>query len=277
MCGCVTSYPLHNFRTRGVVRVAGVARQHWYDLTRNAAGMSRLLALIALAALTLSAFPYEASANSYKPSSAGVTLEVVMNEDGRVNVKGARVREVLDSGFTAETLWGAGKLMWTVETGENTPILRKDGGRIALAEVTAGDYVSFTGTIQTTMAPFTIDATTVRDWSVSKNNVVHSGTVSEIDTEARTLTLLTGDGELITIKTSEDTAFAQSGARTFSDIAEGDSVIVVGAGAGKGLVAQKVNLTERAVASAASRPKIATGFGAWVDNFLPKFFVGRMN
>ena len=239
--------------------------------------MPRFITFISALALSISVVPYAAVASTYKPSSVGVSLEVVMNEDGHVRVAGARVREVLDSGFRAETLWGAGKLTWTVRTDEKTPILRKDGTKIALAQVTAGDYVSFTGQIQTSMAPFTVDATSVRDWSVSKGHTAYSGTVSEVDPEGRSLTLLIGDGELVTVATSDDTAFAQSGARTFSDISEGDTVIVVGTGKGASIAAHKVNLVERAVANAASRPKIATGFGSWVDNFLPKFFVGRTN
>ncbi len=239
--------------------------------------MTRLITFFSALALSISVVPYAAEASTYKPSAAGVPLEVVMNEEGHVRVAGARVREVFDSGFRAETLWGAGKLTWTVRTDERTPILREDGTKIALAQVMAGDYVSFTGQIQTSMAPFTVDATNVRDWSVTKSHTAYSGTVSEIDTKARTLTLLMGDGELVTLAIGDDTTFAQSGARTFSDISEGDTVIVVGTGKGASLAAHRVNLVERAVANAASRPKIATGFGSWVDSFLPKFFVGRTN
>jgi len=233
---------------------------------------------IPLLALTFALVPVAASASSdYDPGSAGVALEVVMSESGRVNVKGARVREVTATGFRAETLWGAGKLTWNVQTNDKTPVSRKDGGRIALTQVTPGDYVSFTGTIQSNMAPFTVNADTVRDWSISSNHVVHSGTVQSIDKDARTLTIVTGDGETITVRTSEKTAYAQSGARVFSDISEGDSVLAFGSGKGATLAATKVNLTERVAVASEQRPRIATGLGSWVDSFLPRFFVGRMN
>ncbi|HYE22857.1 MAG TPA: hypothetical protein VEA92_00150 [Candidatus Paceibacterota bacterium] len=240
--------------------------------------MNRITTTLLTLAIALVTLPAVASASSdYDPGSVGVTLEVVMQESGKVNVKGARVREVTADGFRAETLWGSGKLTWNVQTGEGTPIARKDGGKITLTQVTPGDYVSFTGTIQSNMAPFTVNADSVRDWSISSNHIVHSGTVQSIDPEARTLTIVTGDGKTITVRTDEKTIYAQSGARVFSDISEGDSVLAFGSGKGTSLTATKVNLTERVAVAGGVRPRIATGLGSWVDSFLPKFFVGRMN
>ena len=233
--------------------------------------------ILGMCLLALCAMPAAASANSYNPSSAGVKLEVAMSENGEVSVSGARVRSVSDSGFTAETLWGAGKLTWKVETDENTPITRKNGSRITLTEVTAGDYVSFTGSIQTNMAPFTVNATSVRDWSIGDNHTVLSGTVSDIDPSTGTFTLTTGKGGVITVETNGKTVYAQNGARSFSDIANGDTVLTFGAQVGKKVTATKVNLQERLVTNAHSRPVIATGLGSWVDSFLPRFFAGRFN
>lgn len=233
--------------------------------------------LLAILFVAFCAAPFAASANSYDPGSVGATLEVHMSENGAVNVKGARVRSVTESGFIAETLWGAGKLTWTVRTNENTPITRKNGGRIDLHTVTAGDYVSFTGNIQSSLPPFTVDANTVRDWSVGENHTVLSGTVSTIDTDAGTFTLTTGKGGVITVATTGSTTYAQNGARSFSDISEGDTVIAFGTQNGKTIAATKLNLQERLVTSAQVRPVIATGLGSWVDSFLPRFFAGRFN
>lgn len=240
--------------------------------------MNRITITLFVLALALTVFPHMSVAgSSYDPSSVGVSLEVVMQENGKVNVKGARVRDVTATGFRAETLWGSGKLMWHVETGEDTPITRKDGARIELAQVTPGDYVSFNGTIQANMAPFTVTANAVRDWSVTQSHIVHSGTVQAIDPSARTITIVTGDGETVTLKTTEKTAYAQSGARVFTDISEGDTVLATGTGKGAVLATAKVNLIERANVAGAARQRVATGLGSWVDSIIPKFFTGRMN
>lgn len=233
--------------------------------------------LLGIFLLTLCVLPAAASANSYDPGSVGAKLQVTMEESGEVRVSGARVRSVSDSGFTAETLWGAGKLTWTVRTDENTPITRKSGARITLTEITAGDYVSFSGTIQTNMAPFTVDADAVRDWSVSDNHTMVSGTVSEFDPEAGTLTLTTGKGRTVTVTTTGKTVYAQNGARSLSDFANGDTVLAFGVQSGDRLTAVKLNLQERLVTNAHARPELATGLGSWVDSFLPRFFAGRFN
>jgi len=234
--------------------------------------------LIGISILALTALPSGVFANGsdYRPSSVGAKLEVVMTGSGKATVSGARVREVTESGFRAETLWGAGKLTWNVRTDENTPITRKNGTRITLTQVTPGDYVSFTGEIQTSMAPFTVVASQVRDWSIGPNHTVIEGTVEEIDSGDRSFTAVSAEGDTVVIRTNEDTTYAQSGARTFADISEGDTIMAFGE-KGKEIVATKINLVGRADISAETRPYLATGFGSWVDYFLPKFFQGRMN
>lgn len=234
-------------------------------------------ALIAVLLLGTALVPSHASASTYKPSSVGVRLEVTMGEDGSARVSGARVREVTDNGFVAETLWGTGKISWTVITTESTPILRKSGAKIALTDVTPGDYVSFAGKIQANMPPFTVEASSVRDWSVSDNHIVLSGTVEDIDRAARTISIRTGKGTLVTVKTDEDTAYAQSGARTFSDLSVGDTILAFGDKSGATTIAAtKVNLTERAIADTGNRREIATGLGSWLDQSLSKFFFARI-
>lgn len=238
--------------------------------------MTRLtLTLLALICLVVPSGAFAATTN-YKPSSVGATLNVTMSADDRANVSGARVREVTDTGFVAETLWGSGKLTWTVRTNEKTPVMRKSGANIALSQITPGDYVSFSGKIQTNMPPFTVDADAVRDWSIGDNYIVYAGTVTAVDTENRTFTLTTSKGGTVTVKTDEDTAYAQNGARTFSDITVGDSVLAFGGGKGSVVSATKVNLTERALADSGNNRKVATGFGPWIDNLLPHFFEGRI-
>lgn len=230
--------------------------------------------LLAFASST--AVPVLASAASFNPASAGVELSVSMGADGSARVSGARVRQVTDAGVVAETLWGSGKITWTIQTDETTPIYRKSGAKIALTDVTPGDYVSFTGKIEQNKPPFTVDADSMRDWSIGENRTVLSGTIEAIDKETRTFTLVTGKGGRMTVSVDEDTAYAQSGAQVFADLSVGDMVLAFGDKAGgASMTAQKVNLTERAVARKTDRPVLATGLGSWVDSMIPMFFAGR--
>lgn len=223
------------------------------------------------------AAPVLAHAATYNPQSVGVELSVSMDAGGGVRVAGARVRQVTDGGVIAETLWGSGKITWTVKTDETTPVYRRSGAKIALTDVTPGDYVSFTGTIEQNMPPFTVSADSLRDWSISENHTVLSGTIEAIDRDARTFTLVTGKGGRMTVSVDEDTAYAQSGAQVFADLSVGDMVLAFGDRAGQAsMTAKKVNLTERAIARKTDRPALATGLGPWIDNVIPVFFAGRI-
>ena len=79
--------------------------------------LMRMIGMSTLAAVVVVSLPIMAeagSANTYKPDSVGAPLEVTLTDDGRANVHGARVISVDADTFTAETIWGAGRLTWKV-------------------------------------------------------------------------------------------------------------------------------------------------------------------
>lgn len=234
--------------------------------------MNHIALVAALTVLLLPVTSEAGSANTYKPESVGPALSVDLSATGSASVAGARVIEVRPTGFTAETLWGANRLTWTVQVSSETTITRKSGTALSFGAVTPGDYVSFTGTVAPNLPPFTVDARSVRDWSVVDGQSVAVGMVERIDMHNKVLAIRTKEDVLVLVRTTEDTSFAQNGAQYLADLSVGDTVTVAGTYGAKGsLGAVKVNLTAHAPTKHQEQ-KVATGLGPWVDTLFPQLF-----
>ncbi len=94
--------------------------------------------------------------------SLGSTLEVHINDNGKVLVRGAKVTSVSGSSFNAATVWGAASMSWSVSTTGETEFVHSNG----MSDIAVGDFVSFTGKMNTGIAsPFSVNADIVKDWS----------------------------------------------------------------------------------------------------------------
>jgi hypothetical protein len=235
------------------------------------ATLGRLLSAGALA-LILAAAPLLtlASGNDFRPHSAGLSLEVSISDDNSVTVRGAKVTEVSGQTVIAETLWGASRLTWTLRTNDDTALLRQSGAPARIADITAGDYISFSGRIDSSQPPFTVQASSLRDWTLVEGYKVFKGTVESVDAQGHTFVLLV-DQTRITVKTNASTSYAKGGLDSFAGIGVGDTVLASGnysAGA-KVLTAAKLNMLEKVLTHDVNKQ---VAFASWFDRVLPRFF-----
>lgn len=93
-------------------------------------------------------------------------LEVSINSNGKVLVRGAKVTSVSGNQVTATTGWGSSVLTWNVTTDGSTKFLELNSRNSQIADVKVGDTVSFQGDLVTTVSsPLTVRATVLKDWS----------------------------------------------------------------------------------------------------------------
>lgn len=181
------------------------------------------VALLVLGSLFIS--PFLASANGNEgnkksgPHAVGSTLEIRIEDNNSVLVRGAKVTAVSGSVISAETAFGATVLSWTVRTNASTVFTHRADGSSSLSTISPGDYVSFRGVLNTGTSGLTVDAKSVKDWSRSvqaENTRAFNGSVQSIDTANMKFVLDSKGVEgLITVKlatnsviTNGDVAFA---------------------------------------------------------------------
>ena len=81
---------------------------------------------------------------------------------GQIIVKGARVTSVSGSTFTAETGWGAARMSWSIQTSGSTRFTPDLGSAATVARIKVGHTVSFTGTLNGSIAKPTVNASSTR-------------------------------------------------------------------------------------------------------------------
>lgn len=166
----------------------------------------------------------------------GTTLEVHINDNGTVLVRGAKVTSVSGTVINATTAWGSANLNWQVSTNSGTHYMNKNGGSNSLSGVTVGDFLSFNGAItSSTNGSFAVTATNVKDWSSSITPVNMRTTVEGMVKSAAlgiipTNFMLTVNGKDYTVRVAVDTAVINNNwLRTaVSTLRVGDQVRVYG-------------------------------------------------
>jgi len=142
-------------------------------------------AVVAFAALTFLMFSFTTQVEAYSggAKSVGSKLEVSIADSGRVIVRGAEVTAVSDSVIRAETEWGATALTWNIETDAETDFVTKHGSGSDLDDIAVGQYISFSGMIDGSGTALTVDADTVKNWSLESGYA--TTTKAELRAEAR--------------------------------------------------------------------------------------------
>jgi len=97
-------------------------------------------------------------------------VSISISDNGSVLVRGAEVTDVSGDRITAVTEVGSLDLVWRIDTNSDTDFVDEDGAGIGSNDVNDGDYVSFSGSLDTDSEVFTVDANTVRDWSVDSDD-----------------------------------------------------------------------------------------------------------
>jgi hypothetical protein len=129
---------------------------------------------IALAATPFLAFAHDDSDKDVNTTAFDKTaVSIAIADDGSVLVRGAKVTDVSDDVITAQTSVRDVTMTWKIDTDSDTDFLKVSGSSTSLGNISDGDYVSFSGTL-TGSSMFTVNADTVRDWSLDDSVSVSS-------------------------------------------------------------------------------------------------------
>ena len=202
----------------------------------------------------------------YKPSSVGSSIEVSITTDGKTIVRGARVIAVSDTTITAETLWNATSMTWTVRTDSDTNFIRKNGSGAGVGDISVGDYVSFSGQIASGSA-FTVDADVVKNWSLSEDRTVVSGIITDLNDGS--FELATGNRGTITVDISSSTDYS-GGINEWSDLRVGAKVVAYGSYDDDSETLEAVQ-----IAATSKAPHDKGNSWNWIKRIMPSWFSNR--
>ncbi len=165
--------------------------------------------------------------------AVGSTLEVHINNNGKVLVRGAKITSINGSTITAMNMWGSTTMTWIVNTDTSTKSIRRYGGNSSLSEMSVGDYISFSGMLDTTASVLTVKADMIKDWSIQKVSASFTGTVASIDSVNQKFGLTTkerGVIGVIAVSVASTTQWIKGNATstTFADLQVGDRVLASG-------------------------------------------------
>lgn len=159
------------------------------------------------------------------PAAVGSTLEMHINNDGSVLVRGAKITSINGTTVHATQTWGSYSVNWVVQTSPSTQLLRRYGGASSLSEFVVGDYISFSGTIDPSQSQGTVIAKVVKDFSVQKVNATFSGSVSSVSTSSTSFMLQSKSRGMVNVVLSPSTTIKKGSATTtFLDIAVGATI-----------------------------------------------------
>ncbi|MFN4181508.1 MAG: hypothetical protein ACK4FA_02340, partial [Candidatus Paceibacteria bacterium] len=96
----------------------------------------------------------------------GSSLEVHINDNGSVLVRGAKVTAVSGNTITAITEWNGASVSWNINTDTATKFIELKNGQSSVSDVKVGDFVSFSGNLMAG-STFTVQAKQVKNWSVA--------------------------------------------------------------------------------------------------------------
>ena len=159
------------------------------------------------------------------PRSVGSTLELHINDNGKITISGAQVMQKAGTTLYVRLTWGTTFMRWTIFTNANTSFVRRFGGQIAAPDISVGDFISVEGDFLAGTDTLTITASKIKDWSLGNEPNSFSGTVSSIATGNTTFVLQTA-GAAVTVNTNSGTSFTK-GLLTvsFHDLRAGDKII----------------------------------------------------
>lgn len=107
---------------------------------------------------------------------AGMQPQVAIGVNGKVLVRGAKVKAISGNTITAQVSWGSFVSEWKVDA-SNAKFLRYSGNASAISEVSVGDVISFSGALDTSVSNATVKTDIVKDWSLDGQNSPRNGTL----------------------------------------------------------------------------------------------------
>ncbi len=206
--------------------------------------MKQKISYLIAAVLVLSGFAFFSLAKADNNSNdnmghakevrnTGSSLEVHFYDNGSVLVRGAKVTAISGNVVNASMSWGSSVLNWTVNLSASSKVVRKFGGVASVSEIAVGDILSFQGNLDTTnTSPFTVNASTVKNWSIQKKMASFNGTVKSVDSTGMKFVLTSGNRGDVTVVVASSTQFKKeegnSTALTFANIIVGAQVTARG-------------------------------------------------
>lgn len=166
---------------------------------------------------------------TYNARTVGSPIEIHVNDDGNVVVKGARIEQIAGTTIYAKVYWGEIFLRMTIRTTPGTDISKKTGTALRVADLKAGDFISFEGQFYSGSSAFDVMARKITNWSDQIERQEFSGVIADIPSNAAgtstTLVLRTKNNTLVPVIVNADTQITK-GTLTirFNELKKGDTV-----------------------------------------------------
>lgn len=158
-------------------------------------------------ALAVAMFPVFAFAiaSDYLPSTVGAGApEVHINRDGMMQLKSARVDQLVGTTLFLTMKWGQMSMRFTMKTDSQTVVIKRYGGASTVAQIKVGDYIDADGEFFVGSDFFGLNARFVKDWSLQEESETFSGKISEINPDGAVV-LQTGTGKSIFVRAATST------------------------------------------------------------------------
>ena len=140
--------------------------------------------------------------------------EINVTNAGTATISGAKVMQIIGNTFFTRLYWGDSFARFTVRANADTKFFRATGEATTIAEISEGDVLDATGTLEPQSSSLTMNATTIKNSSVQKEQAVLSGTVISVDlSDARQFLLKSKDRGVVVVNTASTTQFIK-GSRT---------------------------------------------------------------
>jgi len=160
--------------------------------------------------------------------AVGSTIELHINNNGKVLIRGIKVTGVSGNVVSGTIAWGSYSLPISVNGASVTRVARRFGGTAAVSEISAGDFISVEGSLDQTQSALTVNATFIKDWSIQDKAATFSGTVSSVDAASNSFVLASRQRGSITVNVTASTTIMKGNqSATFADITTGATISAV--------------------------------------------------
>lgn len=141
----------------------------------------------------------------YLPATVGAGApEVHINRDSLMQLKSARVDQLVGTTLFLTMKWGQMMMRFTMKTDNQTVVIKRYGGAATVAQIKVGDYIDADGEFFVGSDFFGLTARFVKDWSLQEESETFSGKISEINSDGTGI-LKTGAGKNIFIRSATST------------------------------------------------------------------------
>ncbi|MBI3634405.1 MAG: hypothetical protein HY228_02190 [Candidatus Yonathbacteria bacterium] len=140
-------------------------------------------------------------------SALALSSEIHVTKEGKADVSSAKVMQQAGNTFFARLYWGDAFIRFTIKTNSSTKFLRATGEATTIGEVKEGDLLDVSGELQSQSDTLTINASTIKNSSVQKEQAVLSGTVTALNSSLKQFTLNNKERGFVTVKVATSTQF----------------------------------------------------------------------